>query len=220
MNGSPAEKAITLIIRGEVRHCTDAEAKRLAVESNLARRDLHPARKARAVAEWKDVYEEQHPEARSGGSGRGRERGSAPKYSALASKMLGVPERTVERLARLGALAIDAVLDAWASDRITQTQAESIAKLVYSEQQAALDDALTATEPEPTPHEQFQAAAQGLTKALRRVLEAARLLDETRAERINLAFRPARDVLGEELRAAQAESRAPLVSPASPVADA
>jgi N6-adenosine-specific RNA methylase IME4 len=95
-------------IPGVIAKDGSADLKRLMeLDENLVRADLSPAERAAHQAEWKAIYERQHPEGRRGGDRGNQYTGGKPasrqngdvvqRHTKKAREAQGVSERTVQR---------------------------------------------------------------------------------------------------------------------------
>lgn len=132
-----------------------------AFHANTARKDLALSVMALELARYKAAYEALHPEtaqgkARKGKKGRpGGELSSArpERYTKAAEKIIGLKERSVQRLVAIGERAAPEILRALDEKAITVKDAEAISRLEKTEQLARLNQLASEREARAVQHQ-------------------------------------------------------------------
>lgn len=164
-------------IPARVLAASDIDGQIAAIDENLARRNLPLPVQVRELARRKELYEAKHPATRHGGNRKTKSSrtscDSTERFSQATARLLGVSERKVQQLVRLGEAAPE-VLDALLNKEITRRTAEEIAGLPAKHQvkavahQRTLSDSTAAT---------WSRAVKAVEAAVRRITKCCGALD-------------------------------------------
>jgi ParB-like chromosome segregation protein Spo0J len=128
-----AKKLKKKTIAASIRDADNRDGELLGLEENLRRWQPNTREWTLALARWKELHEAKHGKAKRGRPRKQKESEEKPatrrNFTEEAAKRFGVHERTVEKaVARTEKLAPKA-RKAWVEEKITDSQADELAKL-------------------------------------------------------------------------------------------